>query len=224
MALKEESLVALRVAHLSMIQGVINRMSGFSATAKTFTITILAGLAAISVQADATRLGVIAMFTAVTLFLVDTYYMTLEVRFRSFYDEVAARELDQAADLKIAPSINPGDKKKAVNSKPNWLFYGPVLFACVLFIWYGRVHDPKAERFLRPDTARVEQPADAGRFASGERAERPAQPSASFGRGVRHIPTQPINTASAERVVRSEPAAKRSGQPVGKEAAGDGTR
>jgi len=114
----EESLVALRVAHLSMIQAVITRMSGFSASAKTFTITIIAGLAAISLQADAVQLGLIAMIAAITLFLVDTYYMTLEVRFRTFYDEVAARDLDQATDMKIMPSVKSGDCESAWNIDP----------------------------------------------------------------------------------------------------------
>lgn len=168
--------MALRLAHLSMIQGVIARMSGFSASAKTFTITILAGLAAISLQANAAQLGVIAMIAAITLFLVDTYYMTLEVRFRNFYDEVAARDLDQASDLKIAPSFNPGDTRKAINSKSNWLFYGPVLFACALFIWYGMVDERKSERLPRQDNPRVEQPGDTG-SAAGKRLGPSAQPT-----------------------------------------------
>jgi hypothetical protein len=137
MPLTEESLVALRVAHLTMIQGAITRMSEFSASAKTFTITIFAGLSAISLQADAGQLGVIAMTAAIILFVIDTYYMTLEARFRRFYDEVTARDLDEATDLKIAPLTNGGDMQKAIKSKLNWFFYGSVLLACILFICYG---------------------------------------------------------------------------------------
>lgn len=170
MALKEESLVALRLAHLSMIQNVISRMSGFSANAKTFTVTIVAGLAAISMQTDVAQLGVIAMIAAITLSLVDTYYLTLEVRFRNFYDEVAARDLDQATNLKITPSANSSDARKAMSSKSNWLFYGPVLFACLLFIWYGLTHERKPERFPRPDAPRAEQPADPRSGAVRKRA------------------------------------------------------
>lgn len=186
MAFKEESLVALRIAHLSMIQGVITRMSGFSASAKTFTITILAGLAAISLQADAAQLGVIAMISTVTLFLVDSYYMTLEVRFRTLYDEVAARDLDQASDLKIVPSIKPGDKKKAINSKSNWLFYGPVLFACALFIWYGVTHEWRSERLPRPDSPRIERSAEASSSSAGKRAG-PATQAAAADRNTGRI-------------------------------------
>jgi hypothetical protein len=193
MLLKEESLVALRVAHLSMIQGVITRMSGFSASAKTFTITILAGLTAISLQADSIELGVIAMIGAFTLFLLDTYYMTLEVRFRNFYDEVVARDLEQAANLIIAPSINQGDTKKAISSKSNWLFYGPVLVACVLFICYESLDDQKPERPLGSNTTHVERCAEFVSATPRKCSERSAQPAAAA-------------TPSAERSVRSESA------------------
>lgn len=188
MELKEESLVTLRVAHLSMIQGVIARMSGFSASAKTFTITILAGLAAISLQTDAAQLGVIAMIAALTLFLVDTYYMTLEVRFRSFYDDVAARDLDHATNLAIAPSVNRGDTMKAINSKSNWLFYGPVLVACIVFIWYGLVDERKPQQLTRPDTPRVERSAEAGYATAGKRSKRSAQPTAAAQGDIRRLP------------------------------------
>lgn len=137
MALKEESNVALRVAHLSMIQGTINRISGFSASAKTFTITVLAGLSAISLQADEKKLGVVAMIATIILAAIDVYYMTMELRFRTFYDQVVGRDLDDAADLAINPIKQPGDVAKAINSKPSKLFYLPVFIACTLFIGHG---------------------------------------------------------------------------------------
>ena len=180
--LKEESLIALRVAHLGMIQGIITRMSGFSANAKTFTITILAGLAAISLQAAATQLGVIAMIAAIPLFLIDTYYMTLEKRFRAFYDQVAGRDLDQADNLEITPLVIPGDIMKAIKAKSNGLFYGPVLIACLIFICYGFNHERKTERIPRPDTSRVEQPSDANPALAAERAE-PITPTSTAKQG-----------------------------------------
>lgn len=224
MALNEENLVALRVAHLGMIQGVITRMSGFSATAKTFTITILAGLAAISLQADAEELGVIAMLAALTMSLVDTYYMTLEVRFRRLYSEVAARDLDLAADLQISPSIMPGDTWKAIKSKSNWLFYGPVLFACMLFIWYGVVHEPRHERTFRTDDARVEQSAAAKSADARESTAPASEHSASLKGHNGRIPEHFPGITSAERTVRREPSAERSGRTVDSKDTGSAPR
>ncbi|GGO94498.1 hypothetical protein [Stakelama pacifica] len=141
MDLKEESLVTMRVAHLGMIQGVITRMSGFSASVKTFLVTILAGLAAISLQANSMQLGVIGMIAAVFFLFIDTYYMALEIQFRTFYDEVIARPLSDADNMKIAPSASSDDFKKALTSKSILLFYGAVLIACALFIVYGGMHE-----------------------------------------------------------------------------------
>ncbi len=223
MALKEPSLIALRVAHLSMIQSVITRMSGFSASAKTFTITILAGLAAISLQADAAQLGVIAMIAAIILFLIDTYYMILELRFRAFYDEVIARDLADAAALQIAPIVKPGDRTRAINSKSNWLFYGPVLFACILFIVYGLIHERRPERLPQANIPCVEQPANAGPNSAVKRPEQPTQPAAAK-RNIGSVSRQSDDTAGARGDVRSEPATERSGRSVRAEAPGSAHR
>lgn len=223
MALKEESLVAMRVGHLGMIQGVITRMSGFSASAKTFTITILAGLAAISLQADAIQLGVIAMITTVILFFIDTYYMTLEVRFRTLYDQVAARDLDQANDLRIAPVVLPGDKTKAINGKSSWLFYGPVLGACLLFILYGYLHERQTRRLSGADHPRVEQPTDAEPTSADKRTGAPIQSSTTPTRDIRRISGQPTTTGTGQSV-RAEPATEPAKRDIRTEAAGNTTR
>lgn len=151
-------------------------MSGFSASAKTFTITILAGLAAISLQADAMKLGVIAMICATTFLLVDTYYMTLESCFRRLYAEVVARNLEQSTDLSITRTIKVSDVINALRSPSIWLFYGPVLVACTLLIGYGMFHEQGSERLPQSDSPRIERRTEAAATIPSERAE----PSAQF--------------------------------------------
>lgn len=160
MALTEDSKVAFKIAHLGMIQGAITRMSGFSANSKTFTVTILAGLAAISLQADKLQLGIIALLATLVLSVIDVYYMTLEIRFRAFYDHVESRDLQHADNLTIEPVKQKGDVIRALGSKTTKLFYGPVFGACLLFIGYGLVDDwwKPPERPLKSNAARVELP------------------------------------------------------------------
>lgn len=198
MALSEESLVAMRVAHLGMIQGVIARMSGFSASAKAFLVTILAGLAAISLQADSIQLGVIGMIAAVVLFRIDTYYMTLEVQFRTFYDEVVARPLADAVKMGIEPSVRNGDTKKALSSKSNVIFYVPVFFACVLLIVYGGIHEWKSGRLFGSDHSRVEQSSRAqSKFdLATKRVAEPVQSAASSASGAPERDTRRISGAA----------------------------
>ena len=214
-----ESNVALRVAHLGMIQGAIARMSGFSASSKTFTITILAGLAAISLQADAAQLGVIAMIATIVLATIDAYYMTMELRFRAFYDQVSTRDLDDASNLAIAPLKQPGDVKRAINSKASKLFYIPVLFACVLFIGYGLLHDRSPRRLSQTGTARVEQPANARSAAAAKRPELLVRPNAAAQRTAGPRISGESAAANPGQSLRNEATAERAGRPVRIEAA-----
>lgn len=210
MALSEDSKVAFRIAHLNMIQGAITRMSGFSASAKTFTVTILAGLAAVSLQADKAQLGLIALLTTIVLGVIDVYYMTLEHRFRAFYEHVVSRNLDRADDLTIKPLKRSGDVMRALNGKPTQLFYLPVFSACALFIVYGLAHDwwTASERLPGSSPPRVEQPADANSDAAAERAGELAQPTPtnqSAGDAGR-LPSQ-LEPAGTRGSARSEAAA-----------------
>lgn len=99
--LSEESLVQMRVAHLGMIQSIIARLSGFSANAKTFCITILAALVAVAFQKSVPELIWAGVAVPLVFALLDAYYLALEKRFRSLYSTVCARPLDQAEDLTI---------------------------------------------------------------------------------------------------------------------------
>lgn len=177
-----------------MIQGVISRMSGFSASAKTFTVTILAALAAISLQADNMQLGVIAILATIVLGIIDIYYLTLELRFRALYAHVEARSLNCAQDLAIKPVRQPGDVKRALNSKPTKLFYLPVFGACLLFICYGTVHEQwnPSKQLTGSNLPLAKRPTNAETINPSERAGRLAKPAADQSNGAsRPLPEHP---------------------------------
>src|SRR3546814_2746520 len=81
--LSTDKLVDLKIAHLNMVQGAVTRMAGFSASAKTFCITILAAIIALAVQAGTAKLALGAIVAVICLGLLDLYYLTLELRFRA---------------------------------------------------------------------------------------------------------------------------------------------
>lgn len=103
-SLKEESLVQMRVAHLGMIQTIIARLSGFSANAKTFCITILAALVAVAFQKPVPELIWAGVAVPLVFALLDAYYLALEKCFRVMYANVCARDITEAETLSIAPS------------------------------------------------------------------------------------------------------------------------
>lgn len=100
--LKQESLVQMRVAHLAMIQSIIARLSGFSANAKTFCITILAALVAVAFQKPVPELIWAGIAVPLVFASLDAYYLALEKQFRDMYAFVCNSPIDQAADLTIA--------------------------------------------------------------------------------------------------------------------------
>src|SRR3546814_16847483 len=111
-----------------MVQGAVTRMAGFSASAKTFCITILAAIIALAVQAGTAKLALGAIVAVICLGLLDLYYLTLELRFRAAYERIAPRPLSDAADLRIKPAkFTIACLSKAANSLSILLFYIPIL-------------------------------------------------------------------------------------------------
>ncbi len=91
-----DKLVDLRVAHLNMIQSVISRMSGFSAVAKNFCVTINAAILGFAFQKQNSALMWAAVAVILIFYAMDTYYLALEKRFRALYEDVAARPFTTA--------------------------------------------------------------------------------------------------------------------------------
>lgn len=150
-----DQLFDMKMAHLNMIQGVISRMSTFSASAKTFTVTVLAGLAAISLQADTFSLGMIALVATLVFLATDLYYLKLEIQFRSLYDHVRLRPLSEAHDLAISPKKGADDMKYALMS-PTVFFYVILIVGAFLFSLVGLIND-NSRRPSKKNTASVER-------------------------------------------------------------------
>ncbi len=178
-----DNLVDLKIAHLNMLQSTVARMSGFSASAKTFCVTILAAIIALSVQAGTAKLALGAIVAVFCLGLLDLYYLTLELRFRAEYERVAQRPLSDAADLGIKPpKVTRENLAKAARSLSILLFYIPILLACILAFVYtsaderqpieqlsGRhIESAVGEQRASPTGAKIDEPSsrDCGTFAT----------------------------------------------------------
>lgn len=202
MAISVDNKIALKIAHLGMIQGAIARMSSFSASAKTFTVTILAGLAAISLQANQAQLGLVALLATLVLCVIDIYYMTLELRFRAYYEHIESRNLDRADDLAIKPLKRSGDIKRALNSASTKLFYLPIVVACLFFIGYGLAHDwwTTSERLSGSTAPQVERFPDDNAATAAKRAEQfvdPTKQPAARATGQLSKQSNPVGTGQS---------------------------
>lgn len=157
----------LMIAHLSMIQGIIGRMSGFSASAKNFCITICAAIIAVGFQNGAPMLSWAALGVVVLFFLMDTYYLSLERRYREFYEEVTKRSADAEPDLSMkAERLTISHFAKAMGSVSVLPFYA-LLVASMLSLLYVAAHVQHTS--TEASTIRTGSNAGAAKPANGQR-------------------------------------------------------
>jgi len=96
-------MLSARLAHLSMIQGIISRLATFSANAKNFCITIEAAILGIAFQKGLPLLVFAAFFVLIAFAALDVYYLAQERRFREFYRDVQNRPIAEAGHLALEP-------------------------------------------------------------------------------------------------------------------------
>lgn len=179
-------LVSLRTAHLGMIQGVISRMSGFSATAKNFAVTVGVAIVAISFGKGASALLWAGIAATAVFFLMDAYYHLLEIRFRELYRTTATSLLDPPSDMLLeAPKATAANAWKVCKSMTLLPFYVLLLFALgfALHSAYDAPTDATPVRHVasapgEESTAPVQRvggPAEPATKANDERAVRPAR-------------------------------------------------
>jgi hypothetical protein len=102
-SLPADELLAARVAHLNMLQGVVTRLATFSASAKNFCVTVVAALLGIAFQQHLPALLLGAAFVVLSFASLDIYYLAQERRFRDFYQIVVDRPLADAAQMDLSP-------------------------------------------------------------------------------------------------------------------------
>lgn len=81
-----------KIAHLQIIQGVIDRMSTSAAIYKGFAATIVTGIAAISFTEVSTWILLIAFFPVGCFLVMDTYYLKLEKQYRILYEKYGMKK------------------------------------------------------------------------------------------------------------------------------------
>ena len=111
--------------HLEFIQAAINRMAGNSFLLKGWSVTVAAGLIAVSFKELDGRYVYISLGLFAIFWLLDAYYLSLERRFIRLYDH--ARELPESS---VDFLMNP----RSFRRRSDW-----VVSACspTLLVFYG---------------------------------------------------------------------------------------
>lgn len=137
-------------SHLEMLQGVIGRLAGNSASCKTWCVSLTSALAVVAAgqQLNRPRILSVAALPIVLFYMLDAYYLGLERRFRSCYESFVKKLHDGTATIDDAFLIAPKLKVRglfweagqAVFSFSIWPFY--VGLAVILWLLKARLWGP----------------------------------------------------------------------------------
>jgi hypothetical protein len=115
-----------KMKHLEMIQGIINRLANNSFLLKGWTVTIVAGLLALSIATrEKIALICIAFIPIVVFWILDGYFLWQERLFREVYKHVSQKEESQ-----IDFDMNPTD---FIRGRNRWIL---TIFSNTLIIFY----------------------------------------------------------------------------------------
>ena len=130
------------IAHIALLQGIINRLAGNSASCKTWCITLVGGLLALYGVLHGRRILVAAVVPVVIFAVLDAAYLAQERLYRKHFDSLAIKlrhERYTAADLYTAQvaRITPGPVWGAFWSWSVAPIYGGLALGTTASFWSG---------------------------------------------------------------------------------------
>lgn len=125
--------------HLGILQGVINRMAGNSASSKAWCITLVSAILVVVAQQDDPRLALLALAPTALFLTLDAYYLSLERRFRGSYNNFVSKVHTDSVTPDDLFFVRPADptlktELRALVSYSLWGFYGG-LAVMILVAW-----------------------------------------------------------------------------------------
>ena len=118
--------------HLEFVQSVITRMNTNSFQIKGWTVTIVAALLAIFASTKNGMFVLVSLFPVIVFWLLDTYYLMQERKFRGLYNDIAriSENPKDIKDFEMRPDLYVGGKYSYFNvfKSPTLLFlYLPLI-------------------------------------------------------------------------------------------------
>jgi hypothetical protein len=82
------------MAHVTLLQGIINRLAGASASCKTWCVTLVSGLLSLAGATHVTALATVALLPVCVFGFLDTMYLAQERAYRELYREIVKKIRD----------------------------------------------------------------------------------------------------------------------------------
>lgn len=129
------------IAHLGMIQGVINRMASNSLALKTLGVTIASAVIALSIGKDdaSAFIPAIGLLPIIVFWVLDAKYLRLEKLYRKLYDHVRIGKETEPFSMKVS-AFNE-DVSSAIRlafSWSVWWCYASVAIVLIVVIFLLR--------------------------------------------------------------------------------------
>ena len=115
-------------AHLTILQGIIQRMTDNSRACKTWCITLVSAVLILVARQGASDLLLLAGVPLLLFLLLDTYYLALERCFRRSYEAFVAKVHAGTGGVSDLYAVRPsgslvGEWAKCLLSVAIWPFY-----------------------------------------------------------------------------------------------------
>lgn len=117
-----------KLAHLRMLQGIVNRLSQNSFLLKGWSVVLVSALFALAASDTNLQFILLAYFPVFAFWILDGYFLWQERLFRALYDHVRSLQEDE-----IDFSMDTSDLKEIV---PSW---SAAIFSITLRIFHGTV-------------------------------------------------------------------------------------
>jgi hypothetical protein len=88
------------MAHITLVQGIINRLAGNSASCKTWCATLVAALVSLAGATHVPQLVSVALVPVMIFGFLDTMYLAQERAYRDLYKSIATKVRDRTYVLK----------------------------------------------------------------------------------------------------------------------------
>lgn len=131
-----------KIAHLEMIQGIVNRLSQNSFLLKGWTVVVVSGLLAVGAARTESFLGYLALVPVIAFWWLDAYFLCEEKSFRDLFDYVRVLD-EEEIDFSMHRSV-VADKRDSVFSVAAsgtiLVFHGVLLAAVVSITLFGLIN------------------------------------------------------------------------------------
>lgn len=126
--------------HLTIMQGIIQRMADNSRSCKVWCVTLVAAVLVLVARTEEPQYALIALVPTLLFLVLDSYYLALERAFiksqNAFVSKLHKGELEPGDVYRVTPKgMGLPLVVRCLGSVSIWLFY-PLVAATILLAWW----------------------------------------------------------------------------------------